>query len=348
MKRKLNKILQALVGAALGVVVGITVFEQTPFSKKNRIRLVSGVGLLKHEPEILGEFDRTVEKAADATVRFLRRGKQRALGTIIREDGWILSKASELRGDGLVCRLGDGRELLAKVEKVFEKHDLELVKVNAGGLPVAPWRTGQARAGTVLVAPGSGESGAFAIGIVSVEERSLTHEGKGFLGAGLETRRHGAGVRVTHVLPGFPADVAGLRTGDVLHKFEGANIGNVIGLIDAIAAREPGTKVRLVRQRGEEFKIVHVMLGDRANFFGEFMSAADETHAMGGPLSERRNDFPVVVQTDLVLAPSQCGGPAVDLDGKVAGINIARGARVRSFLIPAQTLKSLLAGFFGE
>ena len=74
----------------------------------------------------------------------------------------------------------------------------------------------------------------------------------------------------------------------------------------------------------------------------------ERMNAMGGELSSNREGFISALQTDLTLEPSECGGPVVNLDGKVVGINIARGARVRSYVIPAQTLRSLLASHFGD
>ena len=35
------------------------------------------------------------------------------------------------------------------------------------------------------------------------------------------------------------------------------------------------------------------------------------------------------------MFPNECGGPLVSLDGKVVGINIARGGRVDSYAMPA-------------
>ncbi|MEX2027294.1 MAG: S1C family serine protease, partial [Pirellulaceae bacterium] len=48
------------------------------------------------------------------------------------------------------------------------------------------------------------------------------------------------------------------------------------------------------------------------------------------------------IQHDTVLKPSECGGPIVDLSGKVVGINIARGGRVESYALPATLVRSLL------
>ena len=70
---------------------------------------------------------------------------------------------------------------------------------------------------------------------------------------------------------------------------------------------------------------------------------SDFQNRMGSTLSERRVGFPVILQHDTVLRPQDCGGPLVDLDGNVIGINIARAGRVETFAIPAETVQLILA-----
>lgn len=63
---------------------------------------------------------------------------------------------------------------------------------------------------------------------------------------------------------------------------------------------------------------------------------------MGGSLSGVRDDFPLVVQTDLILEPEQCGGPVVDLEGKVRGITLCRAGRIRSYIVSTSYLTEML------
>jgi serine protease Do len=64
--------------------------------------------------------------------------------------------------------------------------------------------------------------------------------------------------------------------------------------------------------------------------------------SMGSILSNRRGGFPVILQHDTVLRHTDCGGPLVDLDGKVVGINISRTGRVESYAIPAEVVQKRL------
>jgi serine protease Do len=44
-----------------------------------------------------------------------------------------------------------------------------------------------------------------------------------------------------------------------------------------------------------------------------------------------------------VLAPAECGGPLVGLDGRAVGLNIARAGRVASYALPAADVLDAVA-----
>ncbi len=43
-----------------------------------------------------------------------------------------------------------------------------------------------------------------------------------------------------------------------------------------------------------------------------------------------------------MLKPEECGGPVVDLNGQVVGLNIARSGRTESLMIPASVIQEVL------
>ena len=63
---------------------------------------------------------------------------------------------------------------------------------------------------------------------------------------------------------------------------------------------------------------------------------------MGSSLSNRRGGFPTILQHDTVVRPVDCGGPLVDLDGKVIGVNICRAGRTESYAVPVEAVQKLL------
>jgi hypothetical protein len=63
---------------------------------------------------------------------------------------------------------------------------------------------------------------------------------------------------------------------------------------------------------------------------------------MGGEISQVRDGFPAVIQTDMILNPEECGGPVLDLQGEVVGLVVARAGRIRSYVIPSETIVAML------
>ena len=111
----------------------------------------------------------------------------------------------------------------------------------------------------------------------------------------------------------------------------------VAALRDALENSRPGESVKLtIIREGEEQELKITLTGEIRPDRGTIQNG------MGGPLSGRRTGFPAVLQTDMVLSPKDCGGPAVDLDGNVLGINIARAGRVETWILPSENIKPLL------
>ena len=61
-----------------------------------------------------------------------------------------------------------------------------------------------------------------------------------------------------------------------------------------------------------------------------------------GARSQRRDGFPKVVQHDSVLQPTLCGGPVIDISGKVVGINIARADRIATYAVPSEAVQAVI------
>jgi serine protease Do len=117
-------------------------------------------------------------------------------------------------------------------------------------------------------APGGEYAGiGFAIPINRAKEllaRALAGSSRGWIGAVLEDDLDAAaaavyglpdvrGALLLRVLPGQPADRAGLLRGDVIREFDGKVIADNAGLLAAVAAAAPGktVPVRLIRRRTE-------------------------------------------------------------------------------------------------
>ncbi|MDB5299606.1 MAG: hypothetical protein JWO87_1269 [Phycisphaerales bacterium] len=279
-------------------------------------------------------FRDVVTDASHSTVSFKSDGKDAALGTIISDDGWIVSKASELTGK-ITCTLPGGRSVDAKIVGVAEENDLALLKVEMKNLTPIVWGDARkAEVGQWVATVGTGNVPA-AIGVVSVGRRKIPGRA-GKLGVALADGQGGA--KVMQILPDSPAEKAGVQVDDLITAINGTPVASREALITIVRQFPPGREVTVTLRRGEkELEIKPKLAGGLGPEARE-----DAMNHMGGALSDRNSNFPAVLQHDTVLTPAQCGGPLVTLDGKAIGINIARAGRVDSFALPADVIISLL------
>jgi serine protease Do len=311
-------------------------------------------------PQVLAPFKSVVSKVNESTVQIYcsenKTEKKIALGTIVYADGYILTKASELRGD-LSIRLSDGTEYDATVVGRHKDTDLALLHIEATELkPVVFSDSEKVPTGNWLVAasPANNESeprGVGGIGIVSVKTRKLSapdsviyNHNRGYLGIELDEKDAAGpdgktiGAKVSRIRDGG-AKKAGLKANDVIIEVDEVKVAGRESLQELLDGTRPNQKLNVTFLRDGEKKSVKVTLEGP----GPLGNRGDIQNAMGGDLSGRRTGFPSVLQTDMVIEPKNCGGPIVDLDGKVLGISIARAGRVETWILPSETIRPLLA-----
>lgn len=297
--------------------------------------------------KLLATFKPVVEKANASTVRVQCDEKDAALGTVVAADGLILTKASELRG-ALGVKLGDGSVLPAEVVGLHKPTDLALLKIDMKGLPAVTFADSKkVPSGYWLAAAGLGANPT-AVGIVSVMTRDLSgfdardtlNNNRGYIGINLTDKDEpDGGAKVTGVSPKGGAAKAGLKRNDVIFELNGKPVAGPTALRESLENYRPGEKVTVKVRRGEEELEYKVTLTKMP----EDPTRSDIQNTMGGDLSGRRTGFPAVLQTDMIVDPKNCGGPVVDLDGKVLGVCIARAGRVETWILPSETVRPLLA-----
>ena len=298
---------------------------------------------LPNSREFRSVFRDVVAEAARSTVRVLCDEKDAALGAVVGADGWILTKASELQGR-IVCHLSDGREFPARIVGRKGDFDLAMLKIEAKGLTPVRWRESKADpVGNWLATPGMDDI-PVAVGVMSVAARTITGRelkrrslSGGFLGITVAPAKNG--VKVAGVAENSAAEKAGFEVDDLILTVAGESITNVDALFRALGRTRPREVVVIrVLRDGKELELKPT-LGKRPD---ELIGREDRMNKLGSDLSIRRTGFPVIFQHDTVLAPTDCGGPIVDLDGKVIGINIARAGRTETYAIPSEAVQPLL------
>lgn len=285
--------------------------------------------------EVREAFRDVVREPNRRTVRIVAHGRERALGLIVSADGLVLTKRSELRGH-VAVRLPDGSLHDARVVGEHKDTDLALLRIEASGLPEPQWRTdGDPFVGQWVVAP-NGSDLPLAVGVLSVGRRKIPSQ-NGVLG--IDIAESPPGPKILQVFPNSGAAQAGIQPGDVVTAIAGEAVKDRSALVAVLRKFRPGDAVDVRVRRGEDVLSLRAVLGlPLQNMLGR----GALQNQMGGDLSVRRDGFPAVLQHDTFLKPNECGGPLVDLQGRVVGLNIARAGRTETYALPATDVLKLL------
>ena len=304
--------------------------RKTPRSRKS---------VTKEDRSLIEVFESITISATDSTVKVQSGDSQIAVGTIVDENGLILTKASEMRGK-LNCRLPNGDVLPAKVFGIDKENDLALLKIDAEGLSVAPLNpVGSSPERGMWLASPTDHNGALTVGVVGVAERKIPPS-RAFIGISMDDMKDDGGVRIVSIVDGSPAKKSKLRVDDVIVKLDDAMIKNRQELVKVIGKYSPGTDISLTVKRKDKELIIKLTLADIQRT--SRMDRSRTQNSMGSRLSSRGKDFPRAFQHDMALEAKHCGGPVVDLDGQIIGINIARSGRVSSLAIPVDVVVSVI------
>jgi serine protease Do len=293
---------------------------------------------LKNNNQIKSLLGPTAAPAAAATVRVLSDGHEIALGTVVAAEGLIVTKASELPTAAelkIECRFTDGSKLPATLVGQDESTDLALLRVDAKKLTPVAWAARPAEPGSLVAATGRGDA-PLLIGVVSDVPQPMPgptrrNQQHGWLGITLE--QIGENAEVQGVSPQSAADKAGLKNGDQIKKLDGAAVRSTDQFIETLSKMPPNKKVALVVSRKDKELELEAILGRSPG-------KLPQDNWGGGPFSDRRFGFTTVIPHDLAIAPTDCGGPLIDLDGRCLGVNIARALRVATYALPATVVQN--------
>jgi len=149
------------------------------------------------------------------------------------------------------------------------------------------------------------------------------------------------GVTILDVQNRSPASKSGLKIGDIILKLDDATLKDIDQLREQLEQCDAGDVVTLTVMRGDRARKIKLALANRDKVSAENMRS-NQQNRMGPRLSGRRKNFPLAFQHDTALRANECGGPVVNLDGEVVGINVARAGRVASFAIPAHEVLGII------
>lgn len=292
----------------------------------NRLRRIPRDFSLRAREEFLDVFASTVHTANASTIEILQDSDRVALGTIVSSDGHVITKASELDDDEDLSGRLDGDELELERIAIDKSLDLALLRIASEREFAEPrWADESAVLGAWLSSP-DGEGSPLTTGIVSCPEY-VRPDRYARLGVRLDDNR------IAELTDGEAAAAAGLAVGDEIIAIGEAAIGTRTQLIRTLRRTLPGIALEVRVKRDGEEKTFPVVFGESG------LTPTSPQRRYWGPLSERAKGFARVIQHDSILRPKDCGGPLVDLEGRVVGVNIARAGRVETLALPAAVVR---------
>ena len=290
-------------------------------------------------PTVLAAFDaqRQIIQKCSAIIY---DGRSEAIcGVVIAPDGYILTKASELKAiKKLAVTVDEKKYPDVKIIATDDQWDVALIKIDATDLtPVNYAPSSAVPQGTWVVANGTTTRTHRRVlaGIISAKIREIPTSGGAALGVKLKP--DAKELEIDDVQEKSGAKEAGLQKGDVILAIDGKPVTKLDEVTAVLKDRKAGTIAKLTFRRNQEEKSADVRLMAR----NEMSEELNRNDAMSGAFSERRSGFPRILQHDILGAKSIVGGPLLDLEGRCLGMNIARANRAESFAIPVEDLKAL-------
>ena len=295
--------------------------------------------------EIFREWDKVAVPVGQSVVALVAGNTQVALGTVVGK-GKVLTKLSDLQKERRPVMLVDssGRVYDAKVLFALPEHDLLMMDVP--GLPAPPIDLDsyvQAKEGDVIAAVSpTGHVSDF--GVVSVAQRSLRADDQPYLGIVSDPRWDGEGVMIGGVEAGSGAHRSGLTAGDVLMKLNGKPVDGMYSIRAAMVGVRPGETVPVEVRRRNQVIEGKLLTGSRPRVMKFPQKRLDMMNSMGNRMSLKRDEFPLVIQSDMTLFPERAGCPVIDVNGKFVGLALSRAGRTETYILPSWICRELVEG----
>jgi S1-C subfamily serine protease len=196
-------------------------------------------------------------KVKKSVVKVKSNDEFTCMGTVIESDGYILTKASELRGDKISCELPDGRVPTAKIVAKNEVFDLALLKIDVDDLIPVEWTLSNSAGLGSWVASVGPDKKAAAVGVVSVAARDIkltdldqvpaVRAAGGYMGILPAENPEGPGVLVQSYgnEKNGPAEKAGLKIDDVIVAINGKPVTKVLEFRKTVPNYTPNDVITL-------------------------------------------------------------------------------------------------------
>lgn len=293
-----------------------------------------GYGELSRLARELAELETTLDDVCVEIESTIGEKQATCVGTMVKGTQWIISKSS-LVGSDPVTKSDDEDAELTVVRRDSE-NDLVLLKTDdvcTAGIDLEASQAELAPGIFILTPEGDGDGKVSVVGTPSFA--SAKQRSRGFLGVVPATFEDNKGAIINEVTDNGAAKKAGVLVGDVITKLNDTIIRTHSDMRNFLSKADPNAVITATLKRDEDELTKSITLGSVPS---TSRHAADQMAK-----STRRDGFRQVLSHDADLKPADCGSPVFDLQGRFAGLNIARNSRVRSYTLPAAALKAFLA-----
>jgi serine protease Do len=262
----------------------------------------------------------------------------------VHQDGLFITKASEVKSRDIQIEVPDRGLCNAIVVETDDAIDIALVKatdVRSTPVPYDAWYRDKVPSpvGRMCFAAGPNAK-SVGFGVVSVAARPL--DGKTGAYIGVQVEAGDDGVTVKAVSPKSPAAKAGIKMGDKLLSVDQKEVRSEQQLQDIVQSHLEGDVLRLEIERGDALITIAVKLQDGTQLAPMPGAREQALDSVTAALSKRRWGFETGIQHDCAISSRDVGGPLVDLQGRIVGINIARAGRIQSYAIPSHRVLQFL------
>lgn len=288
--------------------------------------------------KIMSKYSKTCVKIISG----LNGNRREALGTLFniklkngKQNAFIISKSSIVYNDSIWI-FTPKNKIYASVVTRDKDNDMVLLKPVSyiiGGIKFARLRRHPAkgiRAGRFIVSLLPNSTGICSTtGSGPVKMKKIYSIGS--FGASILYKD--SAILLNKIQPGSPADIRGMRTGDVLISINDRYIPDASEFFNALNQFWPGDTIIIKLKRSGTLLEKSITL--KPVYIPQSEHPAE--HFDGGP-SKIRDGFDKVFTHDAILHPEMCGGPVYDSNGVFCGINIARHSRASTLAMSASVV----------